>query len=70
MMDCGCGSGMCSKCHGAKKIVLGALALAWALWMPSLDWRLVLGGLLVVAGVLKLVKPSCGHCDMPEKKKK
>ncbi|OGZ65710.1 MAG: hypothetical protein A2822_04965 [Candidatus Staskawiczbacteria bacterium RIFCSPHIGHO2_01_FULL_41_41] len=70
MMDCGCGDGVCMKCHGVKKLVLGALVLAWALLLPSLDWRLVLGGLLVLAGVLKLVKPMCGHCAMPDKKKK
>lgn len=68
MMDCECG--MCGKCHGVKKLVLGLLVLAWALLLPMLDWRLVLGGLLVLAGVLKLVKPMCGHCDMAEKKKK
>lgn len=69
-MECGCSDGVCMKCHGIKKLVLGALVLAWALLLPMLDWRLVLGGLLVLAGVLKLVKPSCGHCDMPDKKKK
>lgn len=70
-MGCGCCSdGMCVRCHGVKKLVLGVLVLVWALWWSSLDWRLVLGGLLVVAGVMKLVKPLCGHCAMPEKKKK
>ena len=70
-MDYGCCSdGMCMRCHGVKKLVLGVLVLIWALWWPALDWRLVLGGLLVAAGVMKLVKPLCGHCGMPDKKKK
>jgi len=67
MMECGCGSGICGKCHGVKKLVLGVLVLGWAWLLPSLDWRFVLGGLLVLVGVLKLVKPMCGHCAMPEK---
>ena len=66
----GCCDGMCTKCHGVKKLVLGLLVLVWALLLPALDWRLVLGGLLVLAGVLKMVKPMCGHCEMSEKKKK
>lgn len=70
-MECGCCyDGMCAKCHGVKKLVLGVLVLAWAVLLPLLDWRLVLGGLLVLAGALKLAKPSCGHCGMSEKKKK
>ena len=66
----GCCDGMCTKCYGVKKLVLGLLVLVWALLLPALDWRLVLGGLLVLAGVLKMVKPMCGHCEMSEKKKK
>ena len=69
-MGCECKDNVCMKCHDVKKVVLGLLVLAWALLLPTLDWRLVLGGLLVLVGVLKLVKPSCGHCDMFEKKKK
>ena len=69
-MGCECKDNVCMKCHGVKNLVLGLLVLAWALLLPMLDWRLVLGGLLVLVSVLKLVKPSCGHCDMPEKKKK
>ena len=69
-MNCGCCSDGVCRCHGVKKLVLGVLVLVWALWQPALDWRLVLGGVLVVAGVLKLVKPLCSHCCMPEKKKK
>lgn len=68
-MECGCWDGVCMKCHGAKKLVLGVLVLAWALWWPMLDWRLVLGALLVLMGLLKMVKPMCGHCG-PEKKRK
>ena len=64
-----CCDGVCMKCHGVKKLVLGILVLLWALVWPSLDWRLVLGVLLALAGVLKLVKPMCGHCEpmMPSK---
>ncbi|MEK6900394.1 MAG: hypothetical protein AABX05_04695 [Nanoarchaeota archaeon] len=69
-MDCGCKDGMCLRCHGVQKVVLGALVLVWALLLPTLDWRLVLGGLLVLVGALKLLMPACGHCCMPDKKKK
>ncbi|GEM_PF-5811462 len=68
-MECGCGDGVCARCHGGKKLVLGVLVLAWALLKPDLDWRLVLGALLVLMGILKMVKPMCGH-SMPDKKKK
>lgn len=69
-MDCGCWGGVCMKCHGVMKLVLGILVLAWAWLLPALDWRFVLGGLLIIVGVLKMVKPMCGHCEMLEKKKK
>ena len=65
-----CSDGVCGKCHGVKKVVLGALLVAWAWWWPAVDWRVFVGGLLVLVGLLKLVKPSCGHCEMPAAKKK
>ena len=58
----GCCDGVCGMCHGVKKLVLGVLILVWALWLPELDWKLVLGVLLVLVGLLKMIKPECGHC--------
>ena len=70
MMECGCWNGVCMKCHGAMKLIVGLVVLVWAVKWPMVDWRLVLGGLLVLGGIMKLVKPMCGHCSMSEKKKK
>ena len=57
-----CMGGVCAKCHGWKLLVVGLLILANNLWWPQYnDWAF-LGGLLAVGGLLKLAKPSCGHC--------
>ena len=71
-----CYHGICGKCHGAKKVVVGLLlllnAFVWPKWMGVDGWVAWLAVLLVVGGVLMLVKPTCGHCstDMPKKGKK
>jgi len=57
-----CHHGMCGKCHAGKLLLLGVLVLVNSLW-SVLDWGLLIGGLLVVGGVLKLVKPICPHCE-------
>ena len=57
-----CENGICSPCRAVGKLVLGLVLIGWALWYPSVDWRLVVGGLFALKGVLKLIKPSCGHC--------
>jgi len=62
------------RCHGVKKLTFGLLLLlngfVWPKWLGVDGWVAWLAVLLVLAGVLKLVKPMCGHCAMPEKKKK
>ena len=67
-MECGCSDVVCARCHGGKKLVLGVLVLLWVWKWSMLDWRWVVGGLLVLMGVLKMVMPMCGHCG--DKKKK
>ncbi len=68
-----CCDGVCMKCHGIKKVVFGLLLLlnmfVWPKWLGVDGWVAWLAVLLVLAGVLKLVKPTCGHCDsmMPSK---
>lgn len=57
-----CRDGVCGKCHGMKLIVLGIVLLAWALWIPDVKWQVVIGGLIALGGLLKIVKPVCGHC--------
>lgn len=57
----GCMMGVCNKCMGAMKVVVGLLILANVYFM-RLDWAVFIGGLLVVGGLAKLVMPSCGHC--------
>lgn len=62
-MDC-C-NGVCSKCYGLKKVVWGALLLlnvwVWPKWLGVDGWVSWIAVLLVIAGVLKVIKPSCGH---------
>ena len=60
-----CWEGVCAKCHGVKKLVLGLLLLAWAWWWPATDWRVFFGLLLALVGLLFLFKPTCGHCGAP-----
>ena len=67
-MGCECSGGVCGKCMAGKFIVVGAVVLATAVYLPMYIWH-VLGVLLVLKGVLKLAMPmGCGHCQ-PEMKK-
>lgn len=56
-----CYGGMCNKCRGGMWAVLGLLVLANAYW-SVLGWAWFVGRALVLKGVMKLVKPNCGHC--------
>ena len=56
-----CHHGMCNKCHAGKVLVLGVLVLVNAVW-SVFDWGIFIGGLLVLGGLVKLVKPMCPHC--------
>lgn len=57
-----CHHGMCGKCHAGTLIFVGGLILMNSLWI-RVDWGLLIGGLLVACGLLKLVKPMCPHCE-------
>ena len=68
-MCCGgnCSGGVCLKCHGMKKVVLGALVLlniyVWPKWTGNFDnWLAFFAVLVIIAGALKLVMPYCPHC--------
>jgi len=63
-----CGS-VCTKCHAGKLIVLGLILIINQLYL-NWSWWLLIGGLIALKGVLMLLKPSCGHCDVPAKKGK
>ena len=69
-----CSDGVCGKCHGVKKIVLGALlllnAFVWPQWTDLTGWISWFAVLMIVVGLLKSFKPSCGHCEAPKKGKK
>lgn len=54
--------GMCGKCHAAKLLVLGALVLVNGIW-SIVSWPILIGGLLILGGVLKLAKPMCPQCE-------
>lgn len=74
MMECD--HGMCGACHGVMKIIWGGLlllnAFVWPMWTGVDGWVSWVAVLMVLGGVVKLVKPSCGHCGsmMMDKKKK
>jgi uncharacterized membrane protein HdeD (DUF308 family) len=61
----------CMKCKGMMWIVVGLVFLLNNLW---LHWAFdtVLGILLVIAGIISMVKPSCGcpGYEEPKMKKK
>ena len=46
------------KMWGLKMIILGLLVLANAYWL-ILDWSLFIGVILIIAGLAKLLMPSC-----------
>ena len=75
-----CGTNMCGRCHGSKKIVFGALlllnAFVWPLWVDLTGWIAWVAVLMVLGGIIILFKPyGCGHCSTsgsmsaPKKKK-
>ena len=51
---------MHKKMMGCKMLVLGALILANTYW-NVVSWANFIGGILVIAGLVKLVKP-CNCC--------
>ena len=52
--DSSCCGSICTKCRGASKLVLGILFIGWAYGFPNLDWRLGIGILLIIAGIVVL----------------
>lgn len=71
----GCCGGMCGKCKGGMKFVAGALILlngfVWPLWTGIDGWIKWFGVLMVLGGLVKIAKPSCGHnCEVESKKKR
>ncbi|MDP3989834.1 MAG: hypothetical protein Q8Q01_01365 [archaeon] len=71
-----CHHGICGKCHGVMKLVWGVLllvnAFVWPRWLGVDGWVSFVAVLMVLVGLVKLMKPSCGHCEseMPMKKKR
>lgn len=57
---CMCG-GMCSRCKGWKAFIVGLIFLINYFW-PFADWWMLVGLLLTLAGLVRIIKPSCGHC--------
>jgi len=52
---------MHKKMMGCKMLVLGVLVLANNYW-KVVDWTAFIGGLLVIAGVMKMIAPMHGCC--------
>jgi len=65
--------GYCSRCKGMSTIVLGVLVWLNIVWW-SWDWWKLVGTLLLVGGLVRVFKPSCGCCEegtcMPKKAEK
>ena len=61
-MDKSCMGGACAKCRGGMGLIVGLIILANAYWMFA-RWDYLIGGLLALAGLAKLMKPCCGHCE-------
>ena len=57
-----CMMGGCMRCRSGMKIILGLLVLANAYWNFT-NWAYFIGGILVIAGILKMIKPCCPHCE-------
>jgi len=56
-----CYGGACAKCYSSKLLVLGIIVLVNAYW-PFARWDVLIGILLVVAGLIKWTMPNCPHC--------
>lgn len=61
-MKAGCLGGVCAKCRGSMVLVFGIVLLINQLWKFA-DWVTLVAILLILAGILKLIKPGCGHCN-------
>jgi len=57
---CGC-HGVCPSCMGLKMFVLGVLILlnVYYVWF---SWPVFIGGVIALAGLLKVLIPTCMHC--------
>jgi len=60
-MDKTCTMGMCGKCWGMIKLLVGLLILG-NIYYLKLDWFAFIGYLLVLMGLVKMIKPTCPHC--------
>lgn len=58
-MSCG---GVCGKCKGIQCVVLGILIVANA-WQGYLDWAMFIGIIILVSGLARWFKPTCGCMD-------
>ena len=59
--DMTCSWGTCPMCKSLKLIVLGVLILLNA-YMAWFSWAVFVGGIITLAGLLKLIWPTCPHC--------
>jgi predicted phage tail protein len=69
--------GMCNKCCGISKLILGALlllnAFVWPMWSGIDGWIAFVAVLMVLGGLVKIFVPNkCASCNksepMPAKK--
>jgi len=60
-MDPTCHGGYCAKCWSGMLIVIGLILIANQYWLKWDPW-IVVGGLIVLKGLMKMVKPYCPDC--------
>ncbi len=53
-------NGICLKCKSVKIIVFGAILII-NYFVLKMDLGLAIGSLMVLAGVVHILKPDCGH---------
>lgn len=59
--ECTCEMGHHKKKMGVCAFILGLLVLVNSYW-PVISWKLFAGYLLVIAGIVKMLTPSCACC--------
>jgi len=63
-----CCGGVCGKCHAGMAIVIGLILVINQLYVEWDIW-VVVGVLIILKGIMKIVKPTCGHCEEAPAKK-
>ena len=53
--------GVCHRCRALKVLILGILILLNA-YLAVVNWAVFVGGIIAIAGIVKLIWTHCSHC--------